>query len=177
MAGLLSWTTASLIWAQDVSPAALSDFWWWLVAGAVLLMIATTVISRRYAVLICWAIAVGALLSLVVALASPRGTESSLEVAAQESGRLGTSGPQDPNYLAAAVVPAAILAAGLAALSRSGPWRLASIGAVALLGIGLIATGSRGGVVAAAVAIVAALWCSSAVVGCRSAACWRSRWS
>jgi O-antigen ligase len=154
MAGLLSWTTASLIWAQDVS-AALSDFWWWLVAGAVLVMIASTVTSRRYAVLICWGIVVGALLSLLVAVA--RGTESSLEVAAQESGRLGTSGPQDPNYLAAAVVPAAILAAGLAALSRSGPWRLASIGAVGLLGIGLIATGSRGGVVAAGVAIVAAL--------------------
>jgi O-antigen ligase len=154
MAGLVTWTTASLIWAQDVS-VALSNFWWWWIAAAVLLIIATTVTSRRYVVLICWGIVVGALLSLVVAVA--RGTESSIQFAAQENGRLGTSGPQDPNYLAAALVPAAILAAGVAALSRSGPWRLASIGAVTALGIGLIATGSRGGVVAAAVAIAAAL--------------------
>jgi O-antigen ligase len=153
VAGLLAWTTASLIWATDV-PAAVSDFWWWWVAAAAFVVITTTITRRRFVVGLCWAAVAGALLSLLVAAA--RGTEDTLALAAQDAGRLGT-GPQDPNYLAAALVPAAVLAAGLASLTRSGPWRLTLIGTIGVLGVGLIATGSRGGVIAAVVAVTAAL--------------------
>ena len=153
MLGLLVWTTASLMWAQDLEAAA-SDFWWWWIAGAVLTVIATTITRRHFVVLACWAVVIGALISL--ALATFRGIDTSAATA-QEGGRLGASGPQDPNYLAATLVPAAVLAAGLAALTRSGPWRLVLIGAIVALGIGLIATGSRGGVVAAIVAVAAAM--------------------
>ena len=153
-AGLVAWTTASIVWAEDVA-AVLDDFWWWWIAATVFVLVTTTINTRRYVVLVCWAVVIGALISLMVAVG--RGTADSIAVATQEGGRLGASGPQDPNYLASALVPAAVLAAGLASLTRNGPWRLALIGAVGVLGVGLIATGSRGGVVAAIVAIAAAL--------------------
>jgi O-antigen ligase len=154
MLGLLAWTTASLIWAEDLGAAA-SNFWWWWIAGAVLTVVTTTIDSRRFAVIACWAVVAGALLSLAVAVA--QGTDSSAALATQDEGRLGTSGPQDPNYLAAALVPAGVLAAGLAALTRPGVWRVGLIGIIAALAIGLLATGSRGGLVAAVVAVAAAL--------------------
>ena len=154
LAALLAWTTASLTWANDLSAAA-GDLYWWFIAAAVFLVLVTTLRDRRYVVGACWAIVIGALVSLAVA--ATVGTESDAVLAAQDAGRIGTSGPQDPNYLAAALIPAAAIAAGLAALTRSGPWRLVLILAMGVLGIGLLATGSRGGVVAAAFAVAASL--------------------
>jgi O-antigen ligase len=155
LAALLAWTTASLTWANDLSAAA-GDLYWWYIAAAVFLVLVTTLRDRRYVVGACWAIVIGALVSLAVA--ATVGTESDAVLAAQDAGRIGTSGPQDPNYLAAALIPAAAIAAGLAALTRSGPWRLVLILAMGVLGIGLLATGSRGGVVAAAFAVAASLF-------------------
>jgi O-antigen ligase len=63
----------------------------------------------------------------------------------------------DPNFLAAALVPAIILALGLLAGRRQTLWRLTIFVAVGILAAGFAATGSRGGLVAALVVLPAAI--------------------
>jgi O-antigen ligase len=69
-------------------------------------------------------------------------------------GRL-AGGSGDPNYLAAALVPAIMIAVGLANLRRGLIERWALTVAIAIMALGLAATGSRGGLIAAAVALIA----------------------
>ncbi len=78
------------------------------------------------------------------------------DAAAVETSRLSGAG-QDANYLAAAIVPAIVLAAGLAAAGGRPLLRLALAGAIVVLGVGLGATESRGGFLAAGVVCVGAL--------------------
>ena len=72
--------------------------------------------------------------------------------ALRDDGRL-RGGLDDPNYLAAGIVPSLALAAGLFPGIRSALGRFALAGACIALVIGLGATESRGGLIAAFVAI------------------------
>jgi O-antigen ligase len=150
---LVGWISASLLWAGDLGAAA-NDFWYWLVAAAIAVVIATTLNTPRHLIAICGAFVLGAVFTVVIA--SVQGTASEVALATQEAGRLG-AGLQDPNYLAAGLVPGAALAAGLLPVVKSRLTKLAlGVALVALAG-GLVATGSRGGLVAAGIAVVAAL--------------------
>jgi hypothetical protein len=62
----------------------------------------------------------------------------------------------DPNILAAAIVPAVVLAVTLIPVVRT-PARWALLGCIGLLIVGLAATQSRGGAIAAGAAFAAAL--------------------
>jgi O-antigen ligase len=150
---LVGWITASIVWASDAD-AALRDFWGWWVSGAILLIIATTIATRRHVVGICLMFVLGALITVAIAIA--QGTANEAALATQSAGRLG-AGLQDPNFLAAGLVPATALAAGLLPFARSGPVRIALLGALGALGVAIVATGSRGGLVAVVIAAVAAL--------------------
>jgi hypothetical protein len=149
----LAWVTLSIVWAQDADAAAAS-FWNWYVAAAIFFVVATSLGDRRYVVAACAAFVAGALISAAVGLdpgAIDRG-----ELAEDEASRLGGS-LGDPNFLAAGLVPAMALATGLTSVWRGARMRWALVGCVVLLGIGLAATGSRGGLIAAGIAVATAL--------------------
>lgn len=153
MLAFFAWTTASIFWASD-SAAAVDDLWIWIVAGGVFVVVATSIATPRIAIAICGAFVFGAVASEVVAVL--QGPISDAEFSTQDAGRLGAGG-QDPNYLAAALVPGAAIAVGLLPFARSGPVRWALMGSVVVLVVGIVGTGSRGGLIALTITVVTAM--------------------
>lgn len=150
--GLLLWCAASALWATDTEAAsrALRP----LVVAAVLLVVVATMPSRISQVrLLMGAFVIGALVALMVGLAQQGITTSATALESASEGRI-AGGAGDPNYLAAGIVPAMVLAAALAATSRNALARLGLLIAVLALAAGLAATQSRGALVALAVTIV-----------------------
>jgi hypothetical protein len=144
---LVLWTMLSMAWAEK--PRLGTDiFFGWLVAGVIVIVISTTLIEARYIRLAIAAFIVGALVSVAIGLFGGA-------VQADSDRIVGGSG--DPNFLAAGIVPAIVLAVGLAAGSQRSWVRLMVALVVGVLTIGLLTTGSRGGLVAAIVAAVAVL--------------------
>jgi putative inorganic carbon (HCO3(-)) transporter len=148
--GLLTvWVTISIAWATDPWEATLNVFNWYI-AMAGFVAVATTITKPRYLAGLVLALIVGAVLAATVGFApvdqGPTAQEGRL------SGGLG-----DPNYLAAGLVVALALAAGLSATTRHKGWRGLLFGVMAYLVIALAATGSRGGLLAAGISIVAAV--------------------
>lgn len=145
----LAWMSLSAIWASDAQ-AVVGDIRKWAVAAVILLVVATTV-GRRHLPLLIAAYVVGGALSVVGVLIP--GSGATLAEVNSDGGRLGL-GVIDPNYLAAGIVPAMALAVGLIRWTRASSVRWLLAGLLLVLTIGLLATGSRGGLIAAAVAIV-----------------------
>lgn len=157
LVALLVWMTCSIALSEDYG-RAVAEANNWYVAALVLLVFATTLRTARDARLVVAAFVFGAVLSVSIGLAATglQPVDSAIETATHTEGRL-KGGSSDPNYLAAGIVPAIVLAAGLAATSRSLLARWAIGVAIAVLGIGLAATQSRGGFLALLVAAAAAL--------------------
>jgi O-antigen ligase len=153
---LLLWLTLSISWAER-SDIALSKLWqWWLPGGAFLLAV-TTIGTRRHARLFIWLLILGAVLSAVIGYfgESLTSTADSLELAAEDRRRFG-SFLTDPNYLAAGFIAVIVLATGL--IRPRHPFANATlVAAMALLTVAFSATESRGALVAAGVAAIAAL--------------------
>lgn len=147
---LAAWLTASIAWAGDPG-AAITNIWNWFISAAVFLLLATTITRPRHLIAMIIAMAVG------VSLAALAGylPSSDADLTAQVDGRL-SGGLGDPNYLAAAIVPVTALTVGLTVNTRQRGLRWALIAINGFLILSLIATGSRGGLVAALVAAVAA---------------------
>jgi O-antigen ligase len=149
------WVTLSLLWAVDAGLAGAALFNW---ASAVitLVLVATAIVKFEDAQLLAAAFVGAMLVSVAIGLIDPTATAQSAIALASESenGRFsGASG--DPNYLAAGIVPALALIAGL--LRRGQPLRNAVLaGSALILVFSLAATQSRGGLLAAAIAMVAA---------------------
>ena len=153
---LVAWLTVSVVWARDPG-AVLADVWLWYVAAAVFVVVSTTMTTARYLRWTALAFVAGATLS--VAIGFLNGLDSSLsalDTATQTEGRL-QGGGGDPNYLAAQLVPAIVLAGGLALGSRSALLRAGLLLSTVLMGAGLAATQSRGGLIAAVATMFAAL--------------------
>jgi O-antigen ligase len=152
---LLVWLTLSIGWASDRADAWAEVAGWYLAAGAFLLVttIATTPARVR---LVALAFVVGALASILIGLTGSglSTTASAIDLAtrARFSGGAG-----DPNYLAAGLIAAIALAAGLLPSARDPLAKLALVAAVLALAGGMAATESRGGLIAALVAAAAAL--------------------
>lgn len=144
LALLVGWVALSVAWAADPD-VALTGVGTWFITTAVFVAIATLVTTPRLAVMACLAFVAGALLSLfagvLIGAGGTAGIESSID--GRFSGSLG-----DPNELAAGLVPAMALTAGLAVIGRRS-WRWPAIAVIAILAAGLGASGSRGGLVAA----------------------------
>jgi O-antigen ligase len=118
-------------------------FFAWLAVVAIMVVIATAVVDRRHLQWLAAAFVLGVVISAAIGAAQ-----------AQDGRLVGASG--DPNFLAAGIVPAIVLAFALASNGRRVVGRFAALTAVGVLVAGLVATQSRGGLVAAGVAAVAA---------------------
>lgn len=154
---LMIWMSLSTLWATDPG-AVWSKAWQWYIAAVILVLVAGTVRTRRHAELAAAGFVTGAFLSVVIGLLGGgiTGGADTLETATQTEGRL-QGGSGDPNYLAAGIVPALALAGGLLRLWREPMARFALGSAILVLTVGLVATESRGGMVAAIVALLAGL--------------------
>jgi O-antigen ligase len=155
--GLLLWVSLSVLWASD--PAnGLSEAWPWYLTAIVFLIVASTVRTPQHVAMIAAGFVVGAVASVAIGLLGGGLSSSAdaIERATETEGRL-QGGGGDPNHLAAGLVPAAVLAGALAASTRRLATRLALICAVAILAVGLAATQSRAGLLAAGLTCLATL--------------------
>jgi O-antigen ligase len=130
----------------------------WYVAATLLVIFVTTLRTGSDARLVIAAFVFGAVLSIAIGLAATglQPVDSAIETSTFTEGRL-KGGSSDPNYLAAGIVPAMVLAFGLAATTRSALSRWAIGVAVVILAVGLAATQSRGGFLALGFSAIAAL--------------------
>jgi O-antigen ligase len=151
----LVWITLSVIWA-DSPHAAAFDLWHWYAVALIFLVIATVVRDAKTARLVGHAFIVGGVLSILGGMFFGGLATSTIDLQAASSGRLyGAQG--DPNLLAAGLVSGIVLAAGLLTNTRNAlvrGWLLVAIGTQA---IGIIASESRGGFVAAGATTLVAL--------------------
>jgi O-antigen ligase len=153
-AAIAAWALLSMAWT--FRPRLGSDiFFGWIATVAIALVISTTLTDRRSLRWAATAFVVGAVISVAVGLVGGAVHAPADGTAAAAARVVGGSG--DPNFLAAGIVPAIVLAFALAAGTRHPVARVAVLPVAAFLTVGLIASQSRGGLVAALVAALAAL--------------------
>jgi O-antigen ligase len=160
----LVWVTVAMAWAPDTSRAANAAAFWGLAALAMLVMMSTLTTARDIG-LVTAAFVIGATAAAAIGLATG-GLGNNTAVYATRTvtatavnGRL-TGGGGDPNLQAAGFVAAMFLSMGLFGLYRRRAARVALLLAFALISIAFIATESRGGLIALAVAAIGALMIS-----------------
>lgn len=154
---LLAWISLSLIWAENTGEAA-GELWRWYLGALVVGVVVTSLRRPRDARLVIAGFVVGVVVSVLVGLVNDGlgGAGAATETLTSTEGRL-KGGLGDPNFLAAAIVPAIVLAAALMSTVRaSARWLL--FACIGVLVVGLAATQSRGGAVAAVGAFTAALF-------------------
>lgn len=147
----------SAAWADDLARVWDDLQRWWL-AILMFFVVVTAVTSRRHVSIVCACFVLGAVTSVGIGLVSNdlTNSQSHVERASLRDARLhGAEG--DPNLLAAGLVPAMFLAGGLMAGARGPARRGALVLAIGFLAVGLVATQSRGGLIAAGVGAMAAL--------------------
>ncbi|MDX6720872.1 MAG: hypothetical protein QOJ63_3126 [Solirubrobacteraceae bacterium] len=152
---LLVWITLSMGWVSDRADAW-DDVLGWYFAGAAFLLVTTVATTPARVRLVALAFVAGGLASIVIGLTgsglSTTANAIDLATRARFSGGAG-----DPNYLAAGLIAAIALAAGLLPSARDPLAKLGLVATVIALAGGLAATESRGGLIAALVAAGAAL--------------------
>jgi O-antigen ligase len=152
---LFVWMALSPALAVVSASVGFDDVGLWLESLLTLIVVATTIASVHNVRMIFWAFAVGAALSVAVGIPGG-GLTANPDNPALTDGRF-SGGGLDPNYLAAGLVPGIVLSISLFGQVRDPilRWTLACL--IALSGIGLAATESRGGLIAAAVCTMATL--------------------
>jgi O-antigen ligase len=145
----LAWAMLSSYWAE--APGRAYDTSWRYFQNMILFLIVYTAIRQREHVKwVAWAWLAGATFATVPALLSPPTQEADLTT--RIAGTIG-----DPNELAALLVAGTAFAVALSVVSKGNlVARVAAFGAVFLFLFGIFYTVSRGGMIALAVAIVAA---------------------
>jgi O-antigen ligase len=158
LVGLLAWLSLSIVWAGD-SGLAFEEIWRWYVLAFVFLVVVTTVTTPDILRLVLIGFVVGAVISVGIgfadgSLTNPEYSNVTSSVDAKErfSGAAG-----DPNFLAASMVAATVLLAALFSETRSPLLRGLAAVAAAMMITGFVASGSRGGSLAAGVTVIAAL--------------------
>lgn len=153
-----AWVLMSMLWAPEFNGDTREFAIGYVLSAAVFLLITTFVLEPRHARWLAAAFIAGTSLSVLAGAVSGglSTTSAPLDTATSVQGRL-QGGVSDPNYLAAACVPAIMLAGGLAARRGQPLIRLVLGVAVAILAVGLAATESRGGLLAAGVVALGAL--------------------
>jgi O-antigen ligase len=156
MGVLLVWITLSVAWSGDRS-AAWTDTKSWYGAAAGFFLVATALRSARAVRLVAFGFVAGALVSVLVGLSGHGGLTTTADAVDLATRRRFSGGAGDPNYLAAGLVPAIALAAGLLPSVRDPIAKLGAGAAIAVAALALAATESRGGLIGAAAALVAAV--------------------
>jgi O-antigen ligase len=155
VAVFIVWLALSMLWAErpGASFAALPPF----VAAALMFTVLMTLdMTPQQIRLIAFSFIAGVTLSVTIGLiggVQPPSGDSAIA----DDGRL-RGGLDDPNYLAAGIVPSIVMAAGLVPGLRNIAWRMALAGMCVILLVGLAATESRGGLLAAIFATVASVF-------------------
>jgi glycosyltransferase involved in cell wall biosynthesis/O-antigen ligase len=151
------WMTLTIAWSQQPGLAGTAVGFWWLAAFALLIAL-TTLTSARDFRFVALAIVIGAVISVMIGLATGS-IAASINTVNQTAvqGRF-TGGGGDPNEQAAAFVPALFLIVGLIGIYRQRAMRIALVLAFGLIAVGFFATQSRGGLVSLAAASLAALF-------------------
>lgn len=153
----VAWVLVTLLWAPTPD-AAESTAVNYVLSGGVFLLVTTFVLEPRHARWLAGAYVAGTTLSVLSGAISGGLSTAATDVdtASSVQGRL-QGGVSDPNYLAAACVPAIMLAGGLAARRGQPLVRFALVVAIGVLALGLAATESRGGLLAGGVVAIGAL--------------------
>lgn len=147
----LAWSTASALWAEDGS-AALSDLQRYAPNALLFLIVFTAIRERRQAIWLGVAFIGGTLISVLYGLANPAPAGAVNDVS-----RLSGVG-FDPNELAALAVAGMVLTVPFALEWRRSPGvRVLAVGAATLCLASVLLSFSRGGLVALAVMLVAAV--------------------
>lgn len=149
----LGWVALSTTWATSPSDA-IGDVQKWLIAGVTFVVAATAMRSRRGSSLLAGGFIAGAFGAVVTGLALTGLHPAVSAINSAADVRLST-GATDPNYLAAMLVAALALSAGLAIWRRETWVRVLLASGAPVLLYGLIATQSRGGLIAGATAVAA----------------------
>ncbi|MHB1571717.1 MAG: O-antigen ligase family protein, partial [Solirubrobacteraceae bacterium] len=149
----LTWVTVSLAWAHD-EHLAWQSLLTWYAAGVMVLLVITTLSSERLLRMAIWATLIGAALSVVSGLFFHVAPPTSGGVGAPTVARF-TGSWGDPNLLAAGLVGGMALAAALVLSRRRGAVPILVL--VLPIVLGFAASGSRGGMVGAAVALIAGI--------------------
>lgn len=154
----VAWMLVSLAWAPDPE-AANRPVKELLYAGFGFLLILGTTVDRRQVRWLMTAFVAGAAISVLWGAAKGGLSVSATAGVGGEvtnaNGRF-QGGVGDPNYLAAVLVPAIMLAGGLAIRSSTSQRVMLAI-ATAIIAVGLAATQSRGGLLAAITCSIVAL--------------------
>jgi O-antigen ligase len=152
LALLVIWLCLSSLWATDVG-AVFSALWRWVLVALLYVILSTWLADRRLLVRFAAAFVIGAVLAVGVGIASGMseanpngGVDSRLE-----------GGAGDPNFLAAGLVPAMIIAVGLIPSLKQPLARVGCVVAILICALGIGASQSRGGLIALFVALVLAL--------------------
>lgn len=150
----VAWALVTVAWAPEPAHglALMPSF---LNVALIYVIVLTALAGVRQIRLLALFFVLGVAASVMLGVA---GGDGALGGALFVEGRL-NGGMSDPNDLALAIVAALGLLGGLLASTRSplARWTMGGVLAVLLL-VALNATGSRGGLVAAGVAVLAALW-------------------
>lgn len=156
VAGFVVWMLLSLAWAP-VPGAATGRVKELLYAGFAFVLLLGAIVERRHVRWLAVAFVAGAALTVLWG-AAKGGLSVSGASGAEVTGSEGRfqGGAGDPNYLAAVLVPAIMLAGGLAVRRAPGQRLLLALATV-IIAIGLAATQSRGGLIGAGVCAIAAL--------------------
>jgi O-antigen ligase len=154
--GFCLWITLTIAWAAKAGPAGTEAAYWWLAALGFLVVL-TTVSTPREVGHVALAFVIGSVISVIIGLGTGS-LNSSVDSISQTAiqGRF-TGGGGDPNEQAAAFVAAMFLIVGLFSIYRRRSARVCLVIAFVLMSIGFFATQSRGGLIALAVATLAAL--------------------
>jgi O-antigen ligase len=152
----LSWTALTLAWAPDAGAAGTQLKQLAYGCFSVVLLLGA-VAEGRHLRWVAAAFVLGATLSVVYG-AAKGGLSGSVGTASEvaDSGGRFQGGASDPNYLAAVLVPAIMLAGGLAVRRAPGQRTLLALATI-IIAIGLAGTESRGGLIAAIVCSLVAL--------------------
>lgn len=147
---LLAWLMLTMLWARDPGRSG-TLLVSWVIVAALFLVVATALSKPAHLRLIMSAFVVGAVTSIALGFALQQAGVDAVEV----EGRF-QAGAGDPNYLGAQVVGAFALLFGLLGTARQPLERLALIGCLIPLTYGLVASQSRGALVAVVVLVVLA---------------------
>jgi exopolysaccharide production protein ExoQ len=147
-----AWAFVSVLWAESVADARANAFR--LTLGALLVFIVFSALrDRRHLIGVLWAFAAGAVLTALIGLGGATAAEQVGPYS--ETIRL-AGGIGDPNELAAILVPSLAITVGLFVTTRSPPVRLGLVTMLFVIGLALLLTQSRGGLVALAATLVIA---------------------
>jgi O-antigen ligase len=147
LAGLIAWTLLSATWAE-VPGVSISVAFRYALNAVLFIIVLTAITDRRDVMRLIGAYVAGAGIAALYGIAAPGRYEA-------DFGRL-ESAALDPNQLAALLVPALIICVFAAiGLRRQPAIRLVAVGIGTICGLTILLTVSRGGLIAAVVALIA----------------------